>query len=170
MGTTRGSNARSDTRSTASASQLSDQKGGRKKLEDRRLEAANAREKRIDERSRRWWEAREERRSRSPSTSDPGEKKRWNSVVYPVIYNWKLGATTRPKAIRRFHSGESPFFVLPKVVRPSTRIDAPSADSRSFLFLLLLYRFFLFPPIFLSSFNLPRHDFWAMKLQCGYVH
>lgn len=54
------------------------------------------------------------------------QKKRWNSVVYPVIYNWKLGTTTRPKAIRRFHSGESPFSVLPKVVRPSTRIDARS--------------------------------------------
>lgn len=54
------------------------------------------------------------------------EKKRWNSVVYPVIYNWKLGTTTRPKAIRRFHSGESsPFSVLAKVVRPSTIVDPP---------------------------------------------
>lgn len=71
------------------------------------------------------------------------KKKRWNSVVYPVIYNWKLGTTTRPKAIRRFHSGESPFLVLPKVVRPSSRIDA-SCTFSVFCFIppLLLLLFF----------------------------
>lgn len=170
MGTTRGSNARSDTRSTASASQLGDQRGKKKAGG---ANATNAREKRIDEANtrRRGSETRRggagggvregEEKSFSVDVR-PGEKKRWNSVVYPVIYNWKLGATTRPKAIRRFHSGESPFFVLPKVVRPSTRIDAPVRRFALFFFFIffrpsssaLLYRFFLFF-FFLSSFLLP---------------
>ena len=81
MGTTRGSNARSDTRSTASASQLGDQRGEEKswRIEARRSEATNAREKRIDERydggaSGGRGEATEERGGRSPSTSDPGRR------------------------------------------------------------------------------------------------
>jgi len=68
------------------------------------------------------------------------KKKRWNSVVYPVIYNWKLGTTARPKAICRFHPGESPPSLahsLPKVIRPSTGIDARFGDS--FLHLSILF-------------------------------
>lgn len=106
MGTTRGSNARSDTRCTAPASQLGD-----------RREEKRGGEAKEGERKRGWTGGKREGRR---------EKKRWNSVVYPVIYNWKLGTTTRPKAIRRFHSGESsPFSVLAKVVRPSTIVDPP---------------------------------------------
>lgn len=106
MGTTRGSNARSDTRCTAPASQLGD-----------RREEKRGGEAKEGERKRGWTGGEREGRR---------EKKRWNSVVYPVIYNWKLGTTTRPKAIRRSHSGESsPFSVLAKVVRPSTIVDPP---------------------------------------------
>lgn len=85
MGTTRGSNARSDTRCTAPASQLGD-----------RREEKRGGEAKEGERKRGWTGGEREGRR---------EKKRWNSVVYPVIYNWKLGTTTRPKAIRRSHSG-----------------------------------------------------------------
>lgn len=74
------------------------------------------------------------RKERRTSKQKEREKKRWNSVVYPVIYNWKLGTTTRPKAIRRFHSGESsPFSVLAKVVRPSTIVDPPFLRVFSFV-------------------------------------
>lgn len=119
MGTTRGSNARSDTRCTAPASQLG----------DRREEKSGGGAKE-GERKRGWTGGKERRTSKQKER----EKKRWNSVVYPVIYNWKLGTTTRPKAIRRFHSRESsPFSVLAKVVRPSTIVDPPFLRVFSFV-------------------------------------
>jgi hypothetical protein len=82
------------------------------------------------------------------------KKKRWNSVVYPVIYNWKLGTAARPKAICRFHPGEfspplpSGSCSLPKVIRPSTGIDARFGDS----FLRLRVSVLLFPFLFFLLF------------------
>lgn len=99
-------------------------------------------EKKKEERRRRIRISRK-RRAASRKKKKKKKKKRWNSVVYPVIYNWKLGTTSaRPKAICRFHPGESPpprhvSRSLPKVIRPSTGIDARFGDSFLRLSLLL---------------------------------
>lgn len=72
------------------------------------------------------------------------KKKRWNSVVYPVIYNWKLGTTARPKAICRFHPGESPPFSARAVCRRSFDLRPESMLALVIRFSVCLASFFPF--------------------------
>lgn len=107
MGTTRGSNARSDTRTVYRFCEPVRRLKGRKKRE---TGAGEAMREKKEEASVERGEPAElgERGKENVAVDVREEKKRWNSVVYPVIYNWKLGTASRPKAIRRFLSGESP--------------------------------------------------------------